>query len=169
MAGLGSLTVDLNADTAKFVSDMGRAAQVVDKTVGQIKTALGALGVSIGVGVFVGAVKSISDYGESLNKASQKTGLAVEDLSKLRYAADLAMSIFRTEHRSEGSRDQTSMKVTRLRSARDIDEELQRQIRATKDVLGDIADAFAGMEDGAGKSALAVRLFGKAGADMIPR
>lgn len=42
------------------------------------------------------------------------------------------------------------------------------QLRPTAAIIGDIAEAFKNMPDGATKSALAVELFGKAGATMIP-
>ncbi|TGQ69514.1 hypothetical protein EN829_015060 [Mesorhizobium sp. M00.F.Ca.ET.186.01.1.1] len=41
-------------------------------------------------------------------------------------------------------------------------------IRATEDIVGDLADVFAKMPDGPKKSALAIELFGKAGVLMIP-
>lgn len=41
------------------------------------------------------------------------------------------------------------------------------QLRPTEDVLLDLADAFAAMPDGAEKSALAVKLFGKSGVELI--
>lgn len=41
-------------------------------------------------------------------------------------------------------------------------------LRPMWDILGDVADKFAGMEDGPEKAALAQQLFGKTGADLIP-
>jgi hypothetical protein len=41
-------------------------------------------------------------------------------------------------------------------------------LRATEAILGDVADRFAAMRDGATKSAIATSLFGEAGARMIP-
>lgn len=41
-------------------------------------------------------------------------------------------------------------------------------LRATDQVLLDLADRFKAMPDGAEKTALAVELFGKSGADLIP-
>lgn len=42
------------------------------------------------VAAIVTSTKAIADQGDALNKMSQKTGLAVEELSKLQYAADLS-------------------------------------------------------------------------------
>lgn len=42
------------------------------------------------------------------------------------------------------------------------------ELRPTEAIIGDIAEKFKSMPDGANKSALAVELFGRAGAQMIP-
>jgi hypothetical protein len=44
----------------------------------------------------------------------------------------------------------------------------QGNLRGTEEVLLDVAERFAGMEDGAGKTALAMAMFGRSGADLIP-
>ena len=41
-------------------------------------------------------------------------------------------------------------------------------MKSTEAVLLQVADVFANLEDGAVKTALAVKLFGKSGMDMIP-
>lgn len=41
-------------------------------------------------------------------------------------------------------------------------------LRSSHDILLQVSDRFAGMQDGAQKAALATEIFGKAGADMIP-
>jgi hypothetical protein len=42
------------------------------------------------------------------------------------------------------------------------------ELRSTNEVMQDVAEAFAGMEDGAGKTALAMNIFGRSGANLIP-
>jgi TP901 family phage tail tape measure protein len=44
----------------------------------------------------------------------------------------------------------------------------QGNLRGTEEVLLDVAERFGGMEDGAGKTALAMAIFGRSGADLIP-
>ncbi|TGQ95421.1 phage tail tape measure protein [Mesorhizobium sp. M8A.F.Ca.ET.208.01.1.1] len=44
----------------------------------------------------------------------------------------------------------------------------QGNLRATEDIIGDLAEAFSKMPDGPRKSALAIELFGKAGVQLIP-
>ncbi|RWQ35533.1 MAG: hypothetical protein EOS20_18685 [Mesorhizobium sp.] len=42
------------------------------------------------------------------------------------------------------------------------------KLRSTQDILGDVAEAFSRMPDSALKSALAIELFGKSGAELLP-
>jgi hypothetical protein len=42
------------------------------------------------------------------------------------------------------------------------------EVRSTEDILGDVAERFATMEDGAAKTSIAVDLFGKSGTNLIP-
>lgn len=121
-------------------------------------------------------VKSIIDGADQLNKASQKYGVAVEQLSALGYAgklADVSLEAIGTGLKKLS----TNMLDTAAGTgeAKDAFKALGIDVEATKgvlkgsdQVLGEIADRFAGMEDGAGKTALAVKLFGRAGADLIP-
>jgi hypothetical protein len=41
-------------------------------------------------------------------------------------------------------------------------------LRSTDAVFADVAESFANMEEGAGKTTLAVKLFGRAGANLLP-
>ena len=83
-----------------FTGDTRNAVSAV----GRLKTELAALDAvsskALGFGLagaataavagIVAMTKSVADQGDALNKMSQKTGLAVEELSKLQYAADLS-------------------------------------------------------------------------------
>jgi len=51
---------------------------------------LAALGTGVGVGAFAGIVKSAINVADELGKLKQKSGVAVEGLSALRYQADLS-------------------------------------------------------------------------------
>lgn len=118
---------------------------------------------------FVNITRGAVDLGDQLNKLSQKVGISVEALSALRYAGQL--SDVSTEQLGTGlaklarNMDEGNVAFQRLGiSVRDA----SGNLRGTQDVLGEVADKFAGMEDGAGKTALAMALFGKSGADLIP-
>ena len=121
--------------------------------------------------------KRAVDAGDALYKMSQKTGLAVEDLGKLQYAADLSgvssealqkgmtsLAVGMVEA-SVGS-GQAGEAINRLGvSAKNAD----GSMRSSMEVLYDLADVFSLMPDGVEKTNLAVDIFGKRlGAEMIP-
>lgn len=112
-------------------------------------------------------------YGDEIIKTSQRIGIATTALQELQYAGSLAG--LSTDEMSTAvrflSRNLQEAKTKGGEAAkafRGIDITQGGKLRATDEILGDIADKFAGMEDGAEKTALAVQLFGRAGTRMIP-
>lgn len=139
--------------------------------------ALAGTAIAAGSAALVASVKSAIDTGDSFNKLSQKTGIAVESLSALAYAGDLsgvsidslANGIKKLSVNMSEAAGSTSGKAAEAFKALGISvTDANGALRSSEDVLREVADSFASMKDGAGKTALAVALFGKAGADLIP-
>ncbi len=138
---------------------------------------LAVAGITAASAAIGASIKGAIATGDQLNKLSQKTGIAVEDLSALAYAGELAdVSI---EALAEGIKKlsvnmaeaatNTNSKAAEAFKALNVSvKDTQGNLRASDAVLGDLADRFAAMEDGAGKTALAVALFGRAGSELIP-
>ena len=118
----------------------------------------------------------VADVGEELNKLAQKTGVSVEALSALRYAADLSdvssesltkalrkLSVSLFDAKIGGEEGGAALKALGIRVT-----EVGGPIRATEEVLLDLAEKFAAMPDSAEKAAMAVRIFGRDGLAMIP-
>ena len=121
--------------------------------------------------------KGAIDTGDQLNKLSQKTGIAVEKLSELAYAGDLAdvnleslaTGIKKLSVNMAEAATNTNSKAAEAFKALGVAvKDSNGNLRSSDAVMADLADRFASMKDGAGKTALAVALFGKAGADLIP-
>lgn len=111
--------------------------------------------------------KSILEYGDTLDKLSEKTGIGSQALSGYRAAADLANVSF------EGLEKGLKKFSQQLGdpNAKEFNLTLKALGITSRDstvVMGELADKFANMENGPKKAALAVSLFGKAGFDMIP-
>jgi hypothetical protein len=139
--------------------------------------ALATTAVAAASAAMVASIKSAVDTGDQLNKLSQKTGIAVESLSALAYAGDLsdvsieslATGIKKLSVNMSEAAASTSGKAAEAFKALGVSvKDASGNLRDSDAVMADIADRFAGMKDGAGKTALAVALFGKAGADLIP-
>jgi hypothetical protein len=93
MATIGNLTVDLRANTAKFMQGMDRAANRTKKLQKNAKalskTMVGLTGTVLtlaGVGGIGALVKSQINLADSLGKTSEKLGVQVEKLSALHFA-----------------------------------------------------------------------------------
>ena len=118
-----------------------------------------------------------ADYGDQLDAMSQRTGVAVEDLAKLQYAAKLSDTS--NEALGKGLTVLSSLMIAAAGGAASSAALFEKygialrnsdgQVRSATDVLGDLAEVFATMPEGAQKTALAVEFFGKkVGPELIP-
>ena len=94
MSEIGSLVVTLEANMAKYASDMGTASSIAKQRMGEInsavstvKSALGALGFAMGVNEFASLIKGSIDASERLANLSASTNLSVETLAGLNLLA----------------------------------------------------------------------------------
>jgi len=190
MSSLGDLTVKISADYAQFQSDMGKVHKsTTDATKGMIggfdnfgKAVSGATKILSGlatvgaVTALAGMAKSAIDSADEIGKMSQKVGLSVKELSALKYAGSLAdVSIEQLGvgmkqlsknlvEAEAGSKAQVAAFKALGIETRNTDGTL----KTNNQVILEVADAFAGMEDANVKTTMAMKIFGKSGADLIP-
>lgn len=180
---VGSLVVSLQADIARFDADLKRATTMATGAMGKIQEAattaaraLGAIGAGLGVAALVGVVKNAIDAADALGKLSQRTGITVEDLGGLKYAAELsgvsleglakgvkALSVSAVEAAS-GNKEMA--KVFKLMGV-DV-KDAAGNVKNMNALLEESADKFASYRDGPEKTALAMKIMSKAGSEMIP-
>jgi hypothetical protein len=142
----------------------------LDAFASTIKRAGAALAGAFVVDRLVSGFRQVVDSMDDIVKASQEIGVAAERLQALRYAA--AASGANAETLDKG--------IQKLsQSLQDIEAGTTDAAKALKamgvtstdtadQALAKIADAFAKLPDGAQKTALALDIFGKAGAKLIP-
>ncbi len=179
---LGTLTLDLVAKIGGFEQGMDKAARKSKQTSASLKKDaadlgkwFGALGVAAGA-AGIAIIKSSIDSADAMSKQSKIIGVNIEELSALSYAADL----------SDVSFEQLSTGLKKF--SRSIDDAVQGtgagadafdrlainvenadgSLKSTSQLVAEVAGKFAGMEDGAVKTSLAMDLFGKSGAELIP-
>lgn len=121
-------------------------------------------------------LKGAAESAERFGKMAQSVGIPVEALQRLGAAA--RMADISNEQLGTGlaklSRNMAKADADSGEAARAFEylgiatTDAAGNIRAPLDVYLDIADAFANAEDGAGKTALAIMLLGRAGAEHIP-
>lgn len=141
-----------------------------------LKSRTAHLAEALGVGAFAELIHSSMETADQLNKMSQSTGVSVESLSRLSLSAKLSDVDMETLGKSMGKLDKS------IRDAADGTgtgqkafeylgisvKDSQGHLKNADQIMAEVSDKFAGLKDGAGKTALAMDIFGKAGAGMIP-
>lgn len=160
------------ASTKKALGGLAGAAGSVDSAFSRltgIGSILGGLGAGLSVAGVASFLKGVADSGDAMNDLSQRTGFAVESLSKYQYAAKLSDL---TNEELESSLGKLNKSIGSNSDAfGKIGINLKDSNGGLKDnavVLEEVAEKFAMMKDGAQKAAIAQELFGKSGAQMIP-
>jgi hypothetical protein len=179
MSQIGDLTVRIGADPSGLTRGMDQAkasVQGFEASASKLTGVLKGLFAAFTVQQFTQFIRGTINAADEMGKLSQKVGIGTEELSKLQYAADLAgissgeltSSLSRL---TKGMSDATQGTGEALKGFQALGINVKNAdgtLRSSSDVMGDVADAFAGMEDGAGKTALAISIFGRAGANLIP-
>jgi hypothetical protein len=179
MSVLGNLKVIIGGDNSDLDKSLKQSESALASFGSAAKIGLAALAVAAAsAGVALAAsMKHAIDGADELNKMSQSAGISVEELSKLKYAADLSdvstealgKSVGKlSKAMSDAAADGASTAAAAFNAMGVSVKNQDGTLRESSDVLKDIADKFEGYKDGASKTALAIQLFGKAGADMIP-
>jgi len=186
------IDVAVKATTKDLAPGLADAQAQVAKSVAYIRESIGGLGTVVerikipflelagimaGGAAFKEFIEKTQELGVSLLKASQQTGLTVEQLGGLKFAAEQSDVSFQTltkglEKLSLGMQTsvQTPSATTKLAleqlgiSATDA----EGRLRPAGEVMLEVADKFHDMEDGSGKTAIAMQIFGRSGAEMIP-
>jgi lambda family phage tail tape measure protein len=198
MANIGSLILRLEANMVSFESDMGKAGHAAEKmgervnrAVETAKHALEALGVAVSLHEFASMVGETIKMTDEMGKMSQKIGISVESLSALKFSAHLADVSFEQlskgiEHLSknmlmvaQGAGHTIAVfngigMAMRGGPAAAFAElgiritDTHGKLKSSDAVMMEVSDRFEKMKDGANKTGLAMQIFGKAGADLIP-
>lgn len=168
---------EVRLDILVGAKDQGASAtlQNVTQTLDSVALKAGVAGGAI-TAMLMKTALSGAQLGDEIAKASKRTGIAVEELSKLRYAAgqeDVAFSELTTSLRflARGMYEAQggSKEYADAFDALGIKlEDAKGELRPVEDVLLDISDAMRDTPNQAERTALAMQLFGRSGAQMLP-
>ena len=166
-------------EAVKKSTDKLSAFERTTSKIGRSMTKAGTvmLGASAAVGGSILAVgKSTADYAGDMYDMARGAGIGVEAFQKLAYAG--RMSGVETEKLSASLvkfdrmvAEATGGNKTYMQTFEDLGIKIKDSagnLRQPNEIFEDVADIFHNTEDGIGKTALAVELFGKSGADLIP-
>ena len=168
--------VEITAIDRATATIKGVSNQISGISSGLMKLGAAYATVRMGFAIFEQLTSNVADYGESILIASQKTGMTTEQISALRFAAGQDKIEFDALTKSLGifSRNLVGLggkgkdTETVLRAMGVASRDAGNQILPMHDLLLSVAERFSKMADGAKKNAIAVALFGKSGADLIP-
>lgn len=187
MADIGSLVIKLAADTAEFQADLGRSARLLDKHASDMKASLqqvaGAARTAFAVVIGTTSVAALRDFvtqtleaSAALQGLAEQTGASATALSGFAPVATIsgtAMdaiggSLAKLSKGLAGVDDETAGATKALQFLGIRAKDASGNLRDPAEVMNDVALKLAEFEDGAGKTALAMELFGKSGASMLP-
>lgn len=177
MADIGTLVVKMAADSAQMRSELDRVKGELKKTDGGVSALSGAfknLGGIVATFSMAAVVTQAMQAAGALNDTAVKTGLSIDALQRLQFAATL----------SGGSLEGVSGAVARMQKALVGAEEGGKEAVAALDRLGlsaqqimalspdkqfeAIAQKIAAIQDPAERTTAAMALFGRSGAELIP-
>ena len=165
----GTLQIQMMADVARIADDMHKvrghvtnAMEGIEKSVELAKTALEALGIGLGLGELIEKARAILEVGEAMDNLSQRVGIAVGELAKYELATKQTGT--NMEALSKGVK---GISVNLLEHGDALKKAGLSATTADGAIL-QLADLFRSMPDGMEKTALAVKMFGKSGMDLVP-
>lgn len=153
----------------------GSALKKAEAGIFSLKNGLIALAGLVTAGAVAKFFTSAADSAEALIKSSQKTGIGVESLQRLGYAAYLADIDMSTLDQSMGFLSKSL--VSAREGSKEAGDAFKKilgknvNLKSFKDneqLLLALSEQFQKMPDGAEKAALSMKIFGRAGKDMIP-
>lgn len=167
------LFAKINVDSSGFESSVKKAGNVAKNAL------LGATGaIAVGTGIlskkFVDSAKDTAQYGDNVDKMSQKLGLSAEGFQKWDYVLKLAGTDInsmstglktltnKVDDAKNGSADAQEMFAKLGISMEDLNS------MSREDLFEAAIAGFQGMEDSTERAALANDLFGKSGQNLTP-
>lgn len=178
---LADLVVSLELQSAKYQAGLDSATKKLQKfhsdTTSALKGIAEAFAGFLSVDLLVGFAESTLDASANLAEFSKSTGIAVESLSALQFAAkaggvgtdELNTSLKKLNvSASEAAGDSTSKAALAFQLLGVSVKDAGGNIKSADVLFAEVADKFQSTADGANKVQLAVALFGKAGDALIP-
>lgn len=182
MTDLAKLVVKLEAQTAEFSKQLEKAQGQLKKfnkesSVSAANIAKGlATAAAAAAASLAYAAKQVINTQDHLSKLSQSLGISTEALSQLGYAADLSGTNAEEFEKALGKLSKNAFAAARdggtLTKVWDqLGVTLKNSdgtLRSNEELLLDVADKFSKMKDGVAKTGMAMEVFGKSGAKLIP-
>lgn len=160
------------AEISKGVKGIQGQFDLLNGAIGKFKGLIATAAAGFSVGALVSAFRNVADEADAAYKNAQKFGVTVEALTGLEYAARLSDVSVETLGRGIKGLSQNLLEAkagigdgAKLFASLRLD---PKQFEETDQLLLALADRFSRMTDPALKSGLAMKVFGKAGLELVP-
>lgn len=180
---IAKLSIDIEARLANFERDLGKISTAAESTANRIKTSFAGVGAIVGsafgallaagaVQQFQGLVNSLDQMAES----AERIGLTTEALSGLAYAGkmsgleldDMTLALTKLSGKMQDAASGSKEAKALFKDLGVNVKDASGNLKTADAIFAEVAEKFSGLEDGAAKTALAVDLFGKSGAKLVP-
>lgn len=181
MSQVSELSVRIGADTTDLTKGIDQAKtgltgleKKTNDTAVSLKE-LAAVGLAVGAATAI-MVRNAINLADGFDDLSKKVGVSTQELSKLRYLFEMeGIAVEALEgslsRLTKGMSDASQGTGDALKAFQALGISVVNSdgsLRSSVDVMGDVADRFSEMQDGANKTAIAISIFGRAGAQLIP-
>jgi hypothetical protein len=172
--------VVLGADTAAFEKGLKNSEKATASFVKSVTKIASGIALerhlTSAIEGLVGGVKDAIKQAERFGEMAQQFGVGVAELSALKHSADLSGVSIETLGTSLGrmsksmfeAADGTGPAAIAFKQLGIEVKNSDGNLRSTNEIMLEVADRFSKMQDGANKTALAMAIFGRGGAALIP-
>ncbi len=174
IAKMKAIGVEVPAGVQKIADAAKNAEGWFSRMGSALKTAtgfLGGLGISVGIGALVSAGRAALNYADSLVKLSDKTGISTTSLQKLQAVAqasgnsleDISSAVNKFQKNITTGNSEALQAISKLGLSIDTLKKL-----SPDEQFFQIAKAIQSIKDPAEQTTLAMQLFGRSGAELLP-
>lgn len=163
------------AEAKKGVQDFSKEVKKADVDLKRFGRNMTLIGTTI-VGSLFAVTKAVADNADQIDLLAKRTGVTREELQKLAYAAmqegssieSVSTSLVRLSRNMLNAVRGTEEAKMAFEALGIQIKDANGQLRSADQVMMDIADRFASMTNDTERAAVAMQLFGRGGAEIIP-
>lgn len=177
MASAGSVTVDFDARSARFAAELEKVRSSLQKLEGNtasVAKAFAVLPSLLSAGAVIAYGKAMFEAADAIGDAAARSGVAVESLSRLKFIAEQSDVEFSSltvgiKNFQKGLSEASSGSASAIQSFARIGVEAEkiRNLPLEQQLIA-IAAGFERVRNPADQTRIAMDLFGKAGAELVP-
>jgi hypothetical protein len=179
---LGTIVVDLLANTVSFSDGMSKASQIAannSKNIQRSLTMIGTVAASMAASVtasFIGMTATAQNFAFEISKFAEKTGTSSEVFSKLAYSAKLAGvpidmlkgAMERLARTAGNAQNGQKEAITDYKALGISAKDLHGPLSQSGDLLVAVSKKLETMKDSTAKTNLEQKLLGRTGSELAP-